>query len=1047
MNPHTERIEQFRSTIERANNETVRKELLKDLLIDLFGNDDKARATINQMTLGAEKAVLNIPMKDRLKTGRADTQFGRTIIEFEFSMKKTGEHAVEQLAEYLLGNWHSGEEYPFTLIATDCVVWGLYAPDYDALATHIGTAADLKLKEVERFTLTPQNTDEFYYFLDRVLFRSEPLKPTLERIKQDFGDTSKTFISCFGRLLEHFNAVRNQGEVAVAFEQWERSLSIAYGAFKGDAKTFVVHTYLSIFAKIIAYQVLTRDTFIDEHELGEILNGRQFERLNVRNFIEQDFFGWVAHPLHFNALKPVFRQIASEVAMYDFTVVDEDILKGVYQELIDIDTRHALGEYYTPDWLCERVVAELNPQPGQRTLDPSCGSGSFLRAVVAHLRHANPSLTAQQLAGAVAGIDIHPLSVQIAKTTLLLAIGTNLLRDARTPVALPVYLANTLLVPERSTFITETNYTISVDGAMVELPQHVFENATLFDTAVAVCDELASDPDDASRTTVANVIERRQGPGTTLDESAKTGFHKLYSLFRTVKQEGRDSIWRFMVQNTYKPFFFRQAFDLVVGNPPWLTYSGVTVADYQKTLLELAKRYKVAPDNKANMPHLEIAAIFLAHCCAYFLKDTGRLAFVLPRSFFSADQHRNTRATNVDFLRVAALWDLDDVTPLFRVPSCVLVAERAPTNVKKSIPPAGLPGYAVAGRLPQHNARLNDVADRLTFRQTRWHLGELGERTAWTERKLNQAGKTSYYRDSFRQGATIVPRNFYFIEPVGPLPSDLHDRELMIRTDPAQQAEAKLPWKPLALEGRVHSDFLFRTAISKNILPFCLHGTMLTVLPLRPQPGGALALLTPEQIRNDGHLDTAKWFRAASELWAQHRTQNNANTTANQYLNWQQKLTNQNLETPFLILYNSSAQDANAVVVQPGAFDLPFVVDYRAYWFGTSNETEAHFLAAFLNANEPNRIIKDFQSRGLFGARDVSKTILDVPLPRYDSKNRAHQALAGLGKGCAASAAAFVGGAASGQVAGVGLGRLRSALRQHLTDQLQQIDEVLKEVL
>jgi hypothetical protein len=46
--------------------------------------------------------------------------------------------------------------------------------------------------------------------------------------------------------------------------------------------------------------------------------------------------------------------------------VREDVLKGVYQQLIDPKDRHDLGEYYTPDWLCERIVQELLPKAGYK---------------------------------------------------------------------------------------------------------------------------------------------------------------------------------------------------------------------------------------------------------------------------------------------------------------------------------------------------------------------------------------------------------------------------------------------------------------------------------------------------------------------------------------------------------------------------------------------------------------------------------------------------------------------------------------------------------
>ena len=40
--------------------------------------------------------------------------------------------------------------------------------------------------------------------------------------------------------------------------------------------------------------------------------------------------------------------------------------------------RHALGEYYTPDWLCERIAADLHLERHFQVLDPACGSGAFL---------------------------------------------------------------------------------------------------------------------------------------------------------------------------------------------------------------------------------------------------------------------------------------------------------------------------------------------------------------------------------------------------------------------------------------------------------------------------------------------------------------------------------------------------------------------------------------------------------------------------------------------------------------------------------------------
>ena len=122
------------------------------------------------------------------------------------------------------------------------------------------------------------------------------------------------------------------------------------------------------------------------------LTGDIFYRFNLQNFIENDFFHWVVAERNFKGLKKVFRLIAQEISAYDFNDVDEDVLKGVYQELIDLDTRHALGEYYTPDWLCERIVNEFHFAPDDKILDPACGSGSFLRAAVHRVKELNPGM-------------------------------------------------------------------------------------------------------------------------------------------------------------------------------------------------------------------------------------------------------------------------------------------------------------------------------------------------------------------------------------------------------------------------------------------------------------------------------------------------------------------------------------------------------------------------------------------------------------------------------------------------------------------------------
>ena len=65
-----------------------------------------------------------------------------------------------------------------------------------------------------------------------------------------------------------------------------------------------------------------------------------------------------------------------------------DLFKPLYQNLFPRPVRHQLGEYYTPDWLAAHVLDQVGyiGNPGQRLLDPACGSGTFLLIALRRLR-------------------------------------------------------------------------------------------------------------------------------------------------------------------------------------------------------------------------------------------------------------------------------------------------------------------------------------------------------------------------------------------------------------------------------------------------------------------------------------------------------------------------------------------------------------------------------------------------------------------------------------------------------------------------------------
>jgi hypothetical protein len=507
-------IQSFYQRVKSANKELTKKELFKDLLNRLYIGNEEIIKIVDAISSGAEKAIINIPREDKLHRGSADTLYNKIIIEFENDLKKTYTHAKEQLAGYLLGQFNSGEGYNFTLIASDFINWKILVPDVtqldklETLKEH-----ELILNEVESssFTLTEYNAEAFYLWIDRFLFREEKQKATLQRIEEAFGYKSPVFIQSFRELIKHFRDVKNAGEVQVAFEQWNKSLSIAYGTFEATEEKFLIQTYLSIFSKMLAYTILTDDDYIDDDEVKQIIDGSIFDRYKIENFVEHDFYYWVKSEDSFYALRDVFRRIAQEISNFDFHDVDEDVLKGIYQDLVDLDTRHALGEYYTPDWLCERITGEFKFTKEDKILDPSCGSGSFLRAVISQIRKLNPDVTIENLNRQIYGIDIHPLSVQIAKTTLLLAFGKKI-AHLKKPIHFNIILANTLAAPIEEGDLFGSYFEMPIDGKKYPLVNDVFKDIQLFNDATEICDKLAEDTAneaDENIKTFTNIFKRQ----------------------------------------------------------------------------------------------------------------------------------------------------------------------------------------------------------------------------------------------------------------------------------------------------------------------------------------------------------------------------------------------------------------------------------------------------------------------------------------------------------------------------------------------------------
>lgn len=166
-------------------------------------------------------------------------------------------------------------------------------------------------------------------------------------------------------------------------------------------------------------------------------------------------------------------------------------------------------------------------------------------------------------------------------------------------------------------------------------------------------------------------------------------------------------------------------------------------------------------------------------------------------------------------------------------------------------------------------------------------------------------------------------------------------------------------------------------------------------------------------------------------------------------MNWQNKLSNQNLNYPYLVIYAASAKDANATVIIRSELDLEFIVESAAYVFFTKNLVEAYYISAFLNASKPNLMMKDFQAKGLFGARHVSKKILDIYFPNFDKEDKLHIELADWSQKAHENAKVYIKNnpPENENLGAIALGKLRSDIKKHINEELVEIDKIVGKLL
>ncbi|MFQ5801436.1 MAG: N-6 DNA methylase [Candidatus Methylomirabilales bacterium] len=731
---------------------------------------------------------LDIPLLVRqeytLATGlRADAAYNRLILEYEppgslrqsLTHKHTA-HAVNQVKGYIEGVAEKERQKIHRLVGV------ALDGHYFIFVRHVNGRF-----LVEQPVPVNEHTTGRFLRLLVSLTSGKALLP--ENLIKDFGSHTLTAERVAKGFYEALNASLQkdpEGLIAKLFKQWQtfygevtgygigstqikhktelqefaRGMGVDPRAMNPPLLFFSVHTYFSLLVKLIAYLALSRfvsgfgtrfgslyslDNEALAKEVNELERGGLFRRIGIRNFLEGDFFRWYLRTWNDDVADAV-RLLVTRLKDYDPGTLEvspeaaRDLLKKLYHYLMPGDLRHDLGEYYTPDWLAERLLNQLgyDGHPRRRLLDPACGSGTFLILAINRLKDRclnkvgmNEQETLKTILGNIAGVDLNPLAVIAARTNFLLAVR-DLLEHRTEDIDIPVYLADSIVSPEvGKTLFNKDRYQIKTTVGPLEIPSALKSRDQIEELAnvLGECAETDVSPGAflaRGRKKLGIADERWEGTDGE-GEPARDILDRLYRKLASLHREGLDGIWAAIVKNYFMPLFIGH-FDLVAGNPPWVIWDNLP-ADYRNDTKPIWVQHGLFPhggmDSILGKSKKDISMLMTYEVAEALLKKGGRLGFVITQSVFktagSGQGFRRFRLGSGTPLGVVHVDDMVDFQPFEEASNrtAVLIIEkggqqkhRVPYTVWQKTVKGKKIGYDLPlGEVSEMTRRLHHVAE------------------------------------------------------------------------------------------------------------------------------------------------------------------------------------------------------------------------------------------------------------------------------------------------------------------------------------------------
>lgn len=879
---------------------------------------------------------------------------------------------------------------------------------------------------------------------------------TTQNLLNDFGhgaENARNLMQSLSDALANELAIPGNSKIKMLFEEWRAlygqvaDMSILQRdeinrelcfSWNGDAaqdisgRLFVIHTYNSLLIKLLSAEIVSAHGLTsikqpaqemaayNDADLLDALNTNIekagiYAQAGIKGFVEEAIFSWYIdvgkNGTHSASIASSLRKVLNTLSLYrtDRLNHTRDVLRDVYQGLVPGKLRQSLGEFYTPDWLVDFTVdkAKAGAWLGSRVLDPTCGSGAFLLAVVRRLRAEAaaagmpPQDLIQLLCSSIWGFDLNPLAVQTARVNFLMEIADLLKAAPGTEVEVPVLLADAIYSPAPNPSGEESvvHYKIGsqIAGLDIQLPSALaFDRQRLDSVFEQMGSYVESDIDfDAAQKQLISHQLLSSQEAFEWDAPLRHTYNQILELHR----QQWNGIWFRVVRN----FFWSATaghFDIIVGNPPWVRWSKLPDA-YRERVKPTCEGYGIFSNTKRHGGNeLDISAMITYTTADKWLKANGRLAFVITGTIFQNPSSSGFRKFKLDaktYLRPASVHDLKSLKPFEDASNHTVVAlfDKTAKMPKYPIPYelwSAKPEFS--GSIPG-NSVWSDVQNRINIAKKEAapveHVG-----TPWAiltpgRYKLLKALAGTCTWTEGRKGITTDLNGVYFV----PILQVNHSNGLVqIESQPGAGkkniGQPKNAWvEATLLYPLIKGAGDFEACYIKSSNP-SYSSTMQYAFVPNTGISSAEYQQSATQLDSPALKKTKAWFQTFKPILEARSTYRRQMKGAPF-----QAIYNVGNYTfqPWKVIWPEMSSKFYAAVAGsahvPTVGNRPFVPDHKVYFAGFDNKEPAYFLCGLLNTAIVREWIESHTVKIQMG--NVFK---HTKLPEYDARNASHQQLA-----------------------------------------------------